>query len=150
MTLRRLSNNWLPSFPSFFNHFFEDELMDWDSNNYSGANNTLPAVNVLETDTAYQIKLAAPGMKKKDFNVSYENGRLNISSELKKEHQEKDGHKITRLEYSYQSFKRSFNIAENSVKADKIKAEYKDGILNITLPKQDAVITKPSRIIEIQ
>lgn len=149
MTLAKLSNNWLPSVPSFMNRFLEGDLMDWNSSYYSDANATLPAVNVKETKNDFLVEVAAPGMNKEDFKIDYDNGRLTISSERKNESKEKDGERITRHEFSYQSFKRSFTISENVVQSDKIEASYKNGILKITLPKRDEIKPKPTRSIEI-
>ena len=149
MTLAKLSNNWFPSFPSIFDRFLEGDLMDWNSSNYSSTDTTVPAVNVTENDNEFCIEVAAPGMNKKDFNVSYENGRLTISSEHKDEKEEKKEGKVTRREFSYQSFQRSFTVAENTVNTDKISANYKDGILHITLPKRDEVKPRPAKMISI-
>ncbi len=149
MTLRRLSNNVFPTFPSFFDNIFEGNLMDWNTSNYSDSNSTLPAVNVKETENNFSIELAAPGLKKEDFNVSYENGHLIISSEKKNEIEEKDGEKITRREFNYQSFKRSFTVSEKVVDSEKIEADYKDGILHISIPKREEVKPKPAKLIAI-
>lgn len=149
MTLARLSNNWAPSFPSLLDRFFEGDMMDWNTTNFAGSNSTLPAVNISEDADMYKIEVAAPGMKKGDFNINYDNGRLTISSERKDETEQKEGENITRREFSYQSFQRSFNVAENVVEADKIKASYNDGILNITLPKREEVKPKPAKEIKI-
>ncbi|MBR8538092.1 Hsp20/alpha crystallin family protein [Carboxylicivirga sediminis] len=150
MTLARLSNNWFPSVPSIFDRFFDGELMDWNNSNYSSTDTTLPAVNVMENADEYAIEVAAPGLNKEDFKVDYDNGRLTISSEHKNEKEEKDGEKVTRREFSYQSFQRSFTISENAVNADKIKANYKNGILYITLPKREELKPKPIKQIEIK
>jgi HSP20 family protein len=149
MTLARLSNNAFPSFPSLFDKFFDGELMDWNRSNYSGTDTTLPAVNVKENDNEFLIDVAAPGLKKNDFKVNYDNGRLTISSEKKNEVEEKNGEKITRREFSYQSFQRSFTVAETVVNAEKIKANYESGILHITLPKREEVKPKPAKEITI-
>lgn len=149
MTLARLSNDWYPSVPSLIDRIFNNELMDWNSTNYSSTNTTIPAVNVNETDDEFKIDVAAPGLTKDDFKVNYDNGVLTISSEAKHEHQEEKGEKITRREFSYQSFKRSFTIAENAVDSDKITANYAAGILHITLPKREELKPKPARLIEI-
>jgi HSP20 family protein len=149
MTLARFSNSAFPSFPSIFDRVFDGELMDWNNNNFSSTNSTLPAVNVREDDDAYKIEVAAPGLKKDDFKISYDNGRLTISSEYKNEVEDKEGEKITRREFSYQSFQRSFTVAENVVDAEKIAANYDSGILYLTLPKRDEVKPKPAKQIKI-
>jgi len=150
MTLAKLSNNWYPSLPSLFDRFFDGELMDWNRSNYSSTDTTLPAVNVKENDNEFLIDVAAPGLKKEDFKLHYDNGCLTISSEKKNEVEEKDGEKITRREFSYQSFKRSFTVAETVVDAEKIAANYENGILHITLPKREEVKPKPAKEIAIK
>ena len=92
MTLAKLSNNWFPSAPSIFDRFFDGELMDWNRTNYSSTDTTLPAVNVKENDNEFLIDVAAPGLKKEDFKVNYDNGRLTISSEKKNEKEEQQWH----------------------------------------------------------
>ena len=149
MTIARLSDNVFPSVPSLLNRFLEGDMMDWSNTNFAGTNSTLPAVNVKENNDQYQIEVAAPGMKKEDFKVNYENGRLTISSELSEEEKEGNDENFTRREYRYQSFQRSFTVAENMVESDKIKATYSDGILCITLPKRDEIKPKPAREIKI-
>jgi HSP20 family protein len=94
------------------------------------------------------IEVAAPGMTKDDFKVNYENGRLTISSERQNEKKD-EGDSYTRREFSYQSFQRSFNVPENIVSGEKIAANYKEGILTISLPKRDEVKPKPAREIKI-
>ena len=146
MTLARLSNN---TFPSLIDRFFDGELMDWNRGNYSGLNSTLPAVNIREDNNEFKIEVAAPGLKKDDFKLNYDNGSLTISSEIKSEHEEKEGEKVTRKEFSYQSFQRTFSIPANAVNAEKISAKYNDGILYINLPKREEVKPKPAKQIEI-
>ena len=148
MTLARISNKWSPSSPSWLDKFIEGDMMDWNTWNFSGSNSTLPAVNVRENDNEYLIEVAAPGMKKDDLTVDYDNGRLTISSEVKKEKSEHD-EKITRREFRYESFQRSFIIPEEQVNADKIGATYTDGILYLNLPKREEVKPKPARQISI-
>jgi len=149
MTIARLSDNLHPSFPSFLNRFFEGDLMDWSRSNFAGTNSTLPAVNIRENSDEFMIDVAAPGMKKEQIRVDYENGRLMISSELKEEGEDKSDGAFTRREFSYKSFQRTFTIAENLVDGDKIKASYYEGILHISLPKREEVKPKPARQIKI-
>jgi len=149
MALARLSDNVFPSFPSMFERFFEGDMMDWNGGNFADRNATLPAVNVIENDDEYRIEVAAPGLKKSDFNLNFENGRLTISSERKDERQEKSGDRFNRREFWYQSFQRSFTLPENVVNTGKISARYEDGILYITLPKRDEVKPKPAKAIKI-
>ena len=148
MTLMKRSQNYYPSLPSFFDRFFEGDLMDWNNWNFSGSNMTLPAVNVKETDDEFQIELAAPGMKKDDFRINYENGRLTISSELQEDRNEKKEN-YSRREFTYNSFQRSFTVPENLVSGEKISAGYKEGILHVNIPKKEEVKPKPAREIKI-
>ncbi len=135
--------------PSFWDNFFSKDLMDWGSSNFSTTDTTLPAVNVKESDDAFEIEVAAPGMSKEDFRVKLENNLLTISSEKKEEKKEEEKGHYTRREFSYQSFQRSFTIPESVVDGGKISAKYGDGILCITLPKKEEVKPKPAREISI-
>ena len=145
MNLAKRTENY---FPSFFDRFFNNDLMDWSLSNYSSTNTSLPAVNVKENDNEFVIEVAAPGMKKEDFRVNFQNNVLTISSERKDEKQEKKD-KYTRKEFSYQSFQRSFTVNDNSVDSEKISARYADGILLVTLPKREEVKPKPLKEIRI-
>lgn len=147
MTLLKRSNTYLPT---FWDNFFSRELSDWGNTNFSSTDTTLPAVNVKETEDAFEIEVAAPGMKKNDFKVSLENNLLTISSEKQEERKEEEKGRFTRREFSYQSFQRSFNVPESVVDGDKINAKYCDGILCISLPKREEVKPKPAREISIQ
>ena len=148
MTIAKLSDNLYPSFPSFFNKFFEGDMMDWSRSNFADTNSTLPAVNIRENDDEFMIEVAAPGMKKEQIKVDYDNGRLTISSERKEDKNDKKD-TYSRREFSYMSFQRSFTIAENLVDGEKIKATYNDGILHISLPKREEIKPKPARQIKI-
>lgn len=145
----RLSNSCLPSFPSLFENFCEGNLMDCNSSNFAGENLTLPAVNVKETENDFQFEVAAPCIKKDDFQISYDNSRLTISSEKEANHEEKEVEKVTRKEFCHQSFQRSFHVSEEGIDADKIEAKYKDEILHVTLPKRQEVKPKPAKEIKI-
>lgn len=143
--LAKRSENY---FPSFFDRFLNNELMDWNLSNFSSTNTSLPAVNVKENENEFVIEVAAPGMNKNDFNIKFHNNVLTVSSEKKDEKEEKN-EKFTRKEFSFQSFQRSFTVAENAVESDKISAKYADGILLITLPKHEEVKPKPMKEIKI-
>ncbi|MCF8218799.1 MAG: Hsp20/alpha crystallin family protein [Bacteroidales bacterium] len=130
--------------------FFNDDLMDWNLTNFSGPESNMPAVNVKEDDNEFNIEVATPGLKKDDFSVSVDNGRLTISAEREDEKKDKDEEgNYTRQEFSYQSFQRSFQLPDNVVDADKIKANYNDGILNVNIPKREEAKPKPAKEIKI-
>jgi len=138
----RRTNNLYPSLGIFFDNLFGNELMDWSNLNFSNTNTTLPAVNVKENDDSYEIKVAAPGMEKKDFKINLDNDLLTISSERKEEKKEKKD-KYSRQEFSYQSFQRSFIVPFDVVDGNDIKAKYVDGILTILLPKKEEAKPRP-------
>jgi HSP20 family protein len=94
-----------------------------------------PSVDIVETPEAFEIKAELPEMKKEDVKVSVEDGQLRISGERKQEKEEK-GKKFHRVERSYGSFMRSFALPEN-VDESKLSADYKDGVLNVRIPKAD-------------
>ncbi len=139
-------NRFYPEIPSLFDEFFRN---DWfDNTNYAIQGGTLPSVNVRENDDAYELEVAAPGMKKNDFKVELDNNILKISSE-KEDQMEQKEKDYTRKEFYYQSFCRTFSLPENKVDAGKISAKYKDGILFLSLPKKEEAKVKPVRMIEV-
>lgn len=103
-----------------------------------------PAVDIAETKNEYHIKVELPEVKKEDVKVSLADGMLQIKGERKLEKEEKDK-KFHRIERYYGSFMRSFAIPDN-VDESKLKAEYKDGMLNIHLPKSEKVKAKSTEI----
>lgn len=106
-----------------------------------------PALNVKETEKAFEVELAAPGFAKKDFKVNIEDGCLNISAEKQESKQEKDEN-YTRKEFSYNSFEKSLQLPD-SIKDENIKATYKDGILSFNLAKKPEAKAKKPKMIEI-
>ena len=97
--------------------------------------NSLPAVNVSEDEKNYNVDVIAPGFRKEDFTIRVEDDLLTISAETKKETTDDGNEKqYSRREYSYSAFTRSFSLPEN-VKDDSIMANYKDGILKLSIPK---------------
>jgi HSP20 family protein len=92
-----------------------------------------PSADISETDTAYLIKAEIPGVNKEDVKVTIQNGMLTIQGERKMEKEEKDK-KFHRIERSYGSFMRSFRVPEDADESA-VKAEFKDGVLNVTLTK---------------
>jgi HSP20 family protein len=94
-----------------------------------------PTVDITEDAKEYLVKAELPGVKKEDVKVSVDNGILMVSGERKFEKEEKDA-KFHRIERSYGSFERSFSVPDD-VLADKIGADYKDGMVYIHLPKTD-------------
>ncbi len=142
MTLvRRNQNNWLPS---IFSDLFDNEFM-------TRANTTTPAINVKETEKAYAVEVAAPGMDKKDFSVRIdEDNNLIISLEKKEEHEENEKDVLyLRREFAYSKFEQTMILPDN-VDKEKIKATMENGVLKIDLPKlSEKEIKKAQRTIEI-
>lgn len=102
----------------------------------------IPTVDIAETEAEYQIKAELPEVKKEDVKVTVEDGVLTIQGERRHEIEEK-GKKYHRVERSYGSFVRSFTLPDH-VDDAKVKAEYKDGVLHLHLPKSEKA--KPKAI----
>lgn len=102
---------------------------------FTRSSTSLPAVNIREDEKAFYLELAVPGMNKNDLKIEVKDEVLTISAEQKDEKQEEhEGYR--RREFSYSSFCRSFYLPED-VNGDKIGASYKDGILNVEIPKME-------------
>ncbi|MGB4415432.1 MAG: Hsp20/alpha crystallin family protein [Paludibacter sp.] len=143
MSLVKFSNQ-----PSVLDRFFDGDLFNWSNRNFSQTNTTLPSVNIKEDADAYKVEVAAPGFEKDDFKVELNHDLLTVSSEKKIENETKEGEVFTRREFSYQSFSRSFTLPQTA-DGERIKASYKKGILQITIPKKEEAKQKPARKIEI-
>jgi HSP20 family protein len=121
--------------PSVFDDFFKP-WNDWFDTGFIGSRAlTMPAVNITDNKDDYTVSLAAPGMKKADFNIDVEGNMITISCEKEERKEEKET-KYTRKEYSFSSFSRSFTLPDEVMK-DKIEAHYEDGILKLVLPKKE-------------
>ncbi len=101
-----------------------------------------PSVDISETEQEYQIKAEIPDVKKEDVKVTVEDGVLTIQGERKHEKEEK-GKKYHRIERSYGSFVRTFSLPD-VIEEEKVKADFKDGVLNLHLPKSEKA--KPKAI----
>lgn len=124
--------------------FFDDGL--WGFNGMLTPNQV--PVNIRETDKSYEIEIVAPGLKKEDFNVNISENMLTVSFEHKEENKEENEREgFLRQEYRMQSFSRSFTL-DDTVDADKISAQYTDGMLHLSLPKKEGVqrITKSIQV----
>ena len=143
MPSKRMYNNDQNWLPTFFNDLFDHDWM-------MKTNATAPAINVVESDKDYKVEVAAPGMKKEDFNIHLgENNELVITMEQKNENKE-EHKKYLRREFAYSKFQQSF-ILPDDVEKEKISASVNDGILTIELPKHaPEEKAKVNRVIEIQ
>jgi HSP20 family protein len=120
---------------------FASPLADWarGSNLLSG---WTPALDLYEDKDSLFVKIELPGMKKEEIEVSLHEGSLSISGERKSEQKHQDAD-MYRAERFFGRFQRTV-VLPNPVAADKVKAQYKDGILSITLPKTEE--SKPKHI----
>lgn len=133
------------SLPSLVEEFLNGDLFPkfFDlENRYS-----IPAVNIIEGKDEFRIEVAAPGLNKEDFRIQLDNNVMTVSSE-KEEKSEQNEEKVMRREFNYCSFRRSFSLPE-TVNTEKIKANHKDGILQIVIPKREEAKEKPAREIKI-
>jgi len=144
MNLVKFSNQ----FPDVFERFFDNELFDWKNKNFSNTNTTLPSVNIRENADEFKVEVAAPGFNKEEFNIEVDGDVLVISSQKKSENEINEEERITKKEFSYQSFTRSFTLPA-LIRHDKIAAKYEDGILKIIIPKKDEAKPIPPKKIEI-
>ena len=133
-------NNWMPT---LFEDFLNTDLMP-------RTGSTAPAVNVRESETAYTMELAAPGIKKEYCRVNInEDGNLAIAIENKCEHKNEDKkHHYLRREFSYSNYEQSYTLPDD-VERDKISAKVEDGILTVTMPKTVKEEKKLSKAIEV-
>ena len=136
-----MRNSWMPE---VFNDFFDTYFMP-------RTNATAPAINVKETEHEYTVELAAPGMKKDDFNINVDNdGNLHIKMEQKNE--KKDENKkehYLRREFSYSKFEQTL-ILPDDVDKEHIAANVNDGVLTVALPKVEKKEEKTTRQIEVK
>lgn len=106
-----------------------------------------PAANISETDKEYLIKAELPEVRKEDVRVTLENGVITISGERKQQKEHQDENEI-RVESFYGTFSRSFSLPEN-IDPSGVRAESKDGILKVRIPKKEAA--KPKSIsVQVQ
>ena len=128
---------WTPK-TNMMNIFDEVEHMMHQAFGNSFENDTSrltysPLMNVNETDCDYLVMMDLPGVEKKDVEVNLSNGVLTVSGERKTSEKSDENNHI-RHEATYGTFSRSFELASDIIE-DKIKANFKDGVLNITIPK---------------
>ena len=133
-----------PFFPSLIDDFIKN---DWNLK-VPSSSVTVPAVNIKELNSQFEIELAAPGMKKDNFEIEVEDGVLSISSTQEEEQVNEKG-KFTRREFSYSSFRRSFSLPD-SVDPTNIDATFKEGVLLVLLPKHKEAQPQPRKLIKIR
>ena len=130
-------------------NFFDDRFWNrglMDERFWNGRKGE-PALNIKEKDDHFEIELAAPGFSKKDFEITLDEGYLNISAKKTTKEEEKEEN-YTRKEFSYNAFERSLLLPEN-VKEEEIKAKYNDGILSFKLEKKEVTVKPKPKVIEV-
>jgi len=133
-------NNVL-TFDDIFNHFFET------SNNWN-YQQVKPLSNIFENKDNFKIELAIPGVKKENIKINLDKNVLSISSEIENENVE-ENNLFQRREFNYSNFERSFTLPK-SADLENIQANFRDGMLEITITKREEAKDKPARSIEIQ
>ena len=137
-------SNYFPS--SFFDDFLTKDLFDWSGRTNEGV--SIPKVNIIESNVDFQVIMAAPGMRKEDFQIELDNDILVIQSDKTNDSSTSEDQTYTRKEFGYNSFKRSLHLP-NTVMVEDIKANYKDGLLTLVIPKKEEARKKPVRTIKI-
>lgn len=129
MKLAMRNPMWPSHMHEMFEKFFNESFATHDGANF------LPQTDVVENEQAYELQLAVPGFPKDSFKLAVENRTLTISGERKFREEKKEA-RYHQIETSYGRFARSFRLPEN-VNVEGIEASYADGVLHVTLPKQE-------------
>ncbi len=112
-----------------------------------------PLIEVKQTDNEYKVKIQLPGVKKEDIDVELDNEFMTVTAEIDEEKEEKEekekNEKYHTCEFRYGKYKRTISF-DQPIKQDKAKAEYKNGVLKIIIPKQHADDIKHAKRLEIE
>ncbi|PKO02544.1 MAG: molecular chaperone [Chloroflexi bacterium HGW-Chloroflexi-5] len=130
-----------------FDQFFNDPFTLLSVPGVRTLSDFMPRIDVCETEAAMLVTAELPGMEEKDIQLTLENESLIISGEKKNDVEEK-GKNFHRVERSYGSFQRTIPLV-SEIQQDKVEANFKNGVLNITLPKTPAA-AKQTHKIEIK
>jgi HSP20 family protein len=139
--LKRDSSRQPANFGSVVDQIFQNNLSRFfDDSFWGGSGDTdrsMVPVNLRETDTSYEMELVAPGLRKQDFQLNVSGDMLTVSFEEKNENKETNTEEgWVRQEYRKRSFSRSFHM-NDAIDTNKIAAHYENGILYVTLPKNE-------------
>lgn len=142
MTIVKYKNKLMsPGIFDLLGDIFSEDLM---KPMVSFRNESVPAVNVSEDEKSFNLEVAVPGFEKKDINVEVDENILTISSSRKTEKSDsKNGY--SRKEFNYTTFRRSFNIPDEA-DTSKIEAKQENGLLNISIPKKEVVLSQKKQI----
>lgn len=112
-----------------------------------------PSIEVKQTEHEYKVKVQLPGVKKEDINVELDNEFMTVTAEIEEEKEEKEekekNEKYHTCEFRYGKYKRTISF-DQPIKQDEAKAEYKNGVLKIIIPKQHAENIKQAKRLEIE
>jgi HSP20 family protein len=135
--IRYNADDFVPtSFSNLVDRFFNESLTR------SGGSTFVPKVDILEKDQAFELHVAVPGMNKEDFKIDLKDNYLTISGERKFTSEKKDKN-FHSVETQYGAFSRSFSLPEN-VDATRINAKYNNGILELSIPKDEKKVIAQS------
>lgn len=129
-----------PNLNDIFDNLFDKEFGTMYKKNYG----CMVASNIIEKKDSFVLELALPGMQKEDFKINLENNVLTVSSDKEYEKTEEENN-YTRREFVCGAFSRSFTLPR-IIDSDKINAEYKNGILEILMPKKQEAVNLPKEI----
>ena len=140
-----------PVFQSFFDSWepfrLMNELVGWESHDthrpvarFTPGSGLVPSFDIKETKEAYLIQADLPGFKEADLEISLTGDRLTVGGKRERQERQEDETYYS-MERSYGSFSRTFTLPDG-VQGDKVKAELKDGVLGLTLPKKPEVKSK--------
>jgi len=128
--IRYNANDYVPTtFSSLVDRFFNESLTR------TGGSAFVPKVDIIETENSYELHLAVPGLNKEDFQIEVKDNYLTVSGERKFTNEKKEKN-YQSIETQYGSFSRSFALPEN-IDSAKINAKYNNGILELTVPKDE-------------
>jgi len=143
MSLLKVYKHPINTFDQLFDNFFDNKFSEIVT---KGNFLSQPNVNIKETEDAFELELAAPGLKREDFKVDVQNDHLTIKVEREQENEEQ-AEDYKRREFNFTSFQRSFHL-DKTINVENISAAYTDGILSVNLPKQEEA-KKTLRTVEI-
>lgn len=127
-----------------FNRLFSDTLSRVFDDNELSTHTWAPSVDIFETDQNLVMKAELPGVDPKDVEARVEDGTLYLKGQRKFENEVKENN-YHRIERSYGAFSRSFSLP-SSIDAEKVAADYKDGVLTLTMPKREEAKPKTIKI----
>lgn len=141
-TMQRKSENPQGSYPASPFRLFEDFFNDWAVKSAQNRSEWHPPVDVLEKDGNIILRAEVPGMDEKDIDIQLEGNVLTIRGERKPE-PDAEKYNFHQVESFYGTFSRSFTLP-NTIDAEKIDANYRNGVLSVTIPQRPEV--KPRSI----